>query len=52
MAEGEGKCKYYAESYREKFMSVFPELVKQLTDEGLQNNEIRDGIKHLKQVYM
>lgn len=44
------ECIYYAESYRERFMSVFPELVKQLTDEGLQNNEIRDGIKHLKQV--
>ena len=39
-----------SEGYRSLFMSVFPELVSELTDEGLENPEISVGIQHLKEV--
>ena len=48
MAES-GK-QYYAECYRQKFMAVFPELTDQLTDEGIHDVEICDGMQHLKEV--
>lgn len=40
----------HSESYRGLFQSVFPTLVKELTEEGLKNPEISDGIQHLKEV--
>ena len=39
-----------SEGYRALFMSVFPELVSELTEEGLKNTEISVGIQHLKEV--
>ena len=48
MAES-GKL-YYAENYRQKFMAVFPELIDQLTDEGIHDVKICDGMQHLKEV--
>ena len=39
-----------AEGYRALFMEVFPQLVGELTEEGLQNTEISVGIQHLKEV--
>lgn len=39
-----------AEGYRALFMDVFPQLVGELTEEGLQNTEISVGIQHLKEV--
>ena len=39
-----------SEGYRPLFMSVFPELVSELTGEGLENPEISVGIQHLKEV--
>ena len=44
------KPKYHAEGYREKFLALFPELVAELTDEGLGNPEIVDAIQHTKRV--
>jgi len=40
----------HSESYREKFQAVFPELLKELTEDGLKNPEIADGIRHLQEV--
>ena len=40
----------HSESYREKFHKVFPVLVKELTEDGLNNPEIADGIRHLQDV--
>lgn len=40
----------HSESYREKFHKVFPVLVKELTEDGLKNPEIADGIRHLQDV--
>jgi farnesyl diphosphate synthase len=42
--------KQYAEGHREKFMSVFTELTRELTQESLHDPEISDGIQHLKRV--
>ena len=42
--------KQYSEGYREKFMDMFPKLVKELTDEGLLDGEIKEAIVHLKEV--
>ena len=39
-----------SEGYRSLFMDVFPQLVGELTDDGLQNTEISVGIQHLKAV--
>ena len=39
-----------SEGYRALFMDVFPELVRELTEDGLQNAEISVGIQHLKEV--
>ena len=41
--------KYFAESYRQKFMAAFPELTALLTDDGIRDIEITDGIQHLKE---
>ena len=38
-----------SDNYRSKFMSVFPDLVEELTNND-SNGEIRDGIEHLKKV--
>ena len=40
----------HSENYREKFHKVFPVLVKELTEDGLKNPEIDDGIRHLQDV--
>lgn len=42
--------KQYSESYKSKFMSVYPELIKELTDDGLLNDDIKDAIQHMKEV--
>ena len=39
-----------SENYRGLFTAVFHDLVKQLTEEGLKNPEIADGIQHLQEV--
>ena len=39
-----------SEGYRAQFMDVFPQLVGELTEDGLQNTEISVGIRHLKEV--
>ena len=44
------KPKYHAEEYREKFLALFPELVAELTDEGLGNPQVVDAMQHLKKV--
>ena len=44
------KPKYHAEGYREKFLAVFPELVTELTRDGLGNPEIADGVEHMRKV--
>ena len=43
-------AKSYSEDYKAKFMSVFPELVRELTEDGLLNSQIKDAIQHLKEV--
>jgi len=40
----------HSESYREKFQAFFPELLKELTEDGLKNPGIADGIRHLQEV--
>ena len=49
-AEPAEKRANVSEGYRGLFMDVFPELVGELTDEGLENTEISVGIRHLKEV--
>ena len=44
------KPKYHAEEYRGKFLALFPELVAELTDEGLANPQVVDAMQHLKKV--
>ena len=39
-----------AAGYKEAFHSAFPELVRELTEDGLKNEEISDGVQHLKDV--
>jgi farnesyl diphosphate synthase len=39
-----------SEGYRSLFMDVFPQLVEELTDDGVKNPEISVGIQHLKEV--
>jgi hypothetical protein len=41
---------YFSHSYKDAFKQVFPELVKELTEEGLNDPEISDGIRHLQRV--
>ena len=40
----------HSESYKGLFQSVFPTLVKELTEGGIKNPEISDGIQHLREV--
>ena len=40
----------HSENYKPLFKTVFPELVKELTEEGLADPEISDGIQHLQSV--
>ena len=40
----------HSESYKNSFKALFPELVKELTEDGLCDTEISDGIRHLKTV--
>ncbi len=40
----------HSEGYRGLFMAVFHDLVKELTEDGLKNPEISDGIQHLQEV--
>ena len=40
----------HSESYKPLFKTVFPELVKELTEDGLQDPEISDGVQHLQRV--
>ena len=44
------KPKDHAEEYREKFLALFPELVAELTDEGLANPQVVDAMQHFKKV--
>ncbi len=50
MSEPAAKRPSHSESYKGLFHSVFPGLVKELTEDGLSNPEIADGVKHLKEV--
>ena len=40
----------YSESYKGAFKKVFAELVKDLTEDGVNDPEISDGIRHLQRV--
>lgn len=40
----------HSESYKGLFKTVFPELVKELTEKDLNDPEISDGIRHLQEV--
>lgn len=40
----------FSESYKVLFKETFPELVRELTEDGLENPEISDGILHLQKV--
>ncbi len=50
MSEPAAKRPSHSESYKGLFHCVFPGLVKELTEDGLSNPEIADGVKHLKEV--
>lgn len=51
MAEPEAKrIPSHSESYKGLFQSVFPTLVTELTEDGLNDVQISDGIKHLHKV--
>ena len=39
-----------SEGYKSAFHGMFPELVRELTEEELKNGEIADGAQHLKDV--
>ena len=45
--EASGKA---SDGYKDAFHSKFSELVRELTEDGIKNPEISDGIKHLKDV--
>lgn len=40
----------HSHSYKDAFKQVFPDLVKELTEGGLNDSEISDGIRHLERV--
>lgn len=40
----------HSDSYKKSFKALFPELVKELTEDGLRDTEISYGIRHLKTV--
>lgn len=40
----------YSEGYKSLFMSVFPDLVREQTENGLKDPAISDGIRHLQEV--
>lgn len=50
MAQSTAKALSHSESYKALFRSVFPSLVQELTEDGLNNPEILDGVKHLREV--
>ncbi len=50
MTEPTAKASSHSESYKALFQSVFPSLVQELTEGGLNNPEISDGVKHLREV--
>ncbi len=50
MTDSTTKAPSYSESYKALFLSVFPSLVQELTEDGLNNPEIADGVQHLKEV--
>lgn len=39
-----------SDGYKEAFHKIFPDLVKELTEDDLKNTQIADGIQHLKEV--
>ena len=47
---GEARSSKPSDGYKAEFHSKFPELVKELTEDGIKNPEISDGIQHLKDV--
>lgn len=46
---GEASSKL-SDGYKSAFHSKFSELVRELTEDGLKNPEISDGIQHLRDV--
>lgn len=46
----EPSTKRSSDEHKVAFHRVFPELVKELTEDGLKDPEISDGIQHLKDV--
>ena len=42
----------HSEGYCELFKAAFHDLVKELTEDGLKNPEIADGVQHLQDVSM
>ena len=43
-------AKSISESYKAVFKETFPELVRELTESGLKDPEIADGMLHLQKV--
>lgn len=43
-------AKSFSENYKALFKEKFPELVQELTEDGLKDPEISDGIMHLQKV--
>ena len=39
-----------SENYKDAFHRMFPDLVKELTEDGLKDPEISDGVQHLRDV--
>ena len=51
MSEQEAKrSTSVSEGYKGLFQAIFPDLVKELTEDGLKDPEISDGIRHLQEV--
>ena len=50
MSEPSSKGSKASDGNKEAFHNKFPELVRELTEDGLKNLEISDGIQHLKEV--
>ena len=43
-------AKSISESYKAMFKDKFPDIVRELTESGLQDPEIADGMLHLQKV--
>ena len=49
-AKKQRRAQSHSEGYKGKFKAVFQDLLQELTDGGLKNPEVSDGIQHLQEV--